>query len=424
MNTEVARSWPAPVRALAHREFRFYFIGQAFSHLGKWIQQVALAWLVYHLTGSVSLLGLATFCALIPQLFLGPLAGAWADKHDKRRLLMIIMALLGAQSLVLAILTATHLITSEIIIGMSLLLGVFNSLENPLRQAMIGNFIGDRKDLPNGLALNAMLLNASRFAGPPLAGLLVASTGEAICFAINSLAFLAPMWVLYKVPGRPSIRISKPLGAVFREGFTYSYANPAIRMLMISVIATNITASSYATLLPVLAKTVFGGDAQTLGWLWGAAGVGAFAATIVLSLQAGTQHLKGMILGCTFASAFGLAASALTGNFVVCLVSLAVVGFGISASNVSSNISLQSLASDGFRGRVIAFYLSIRFGFEAVGGLIAGGLAALIGTQTTLILEGVVLAIVGIVLVSKRSSFDQMAETEPATAEVKERSVT
>lgn len=189
LNTEVARSWPAPVRVLAHREFRYYYIAQAFSHLGKWIQQVALAWLVYHLTGSASLLGLTTFCALIPQVLLGPLAGAWADKHDKRKLLMVIMALLGAQSFILAILTATHLITAEIIIGMSLLLGVFNSLENPLRQAMISNFIRDRRDLPNGLALNAMLLNASRFAGPPLAGLLNASTGEAICFLINSLAF-------------------------------------------------------------------------------------------------------------------------------------------------------------------------------------------------------------------------------------------
>lgn len=229
--------------------------------------------------------------------------------------------------------------------------------------------------------------------------------------------------MLYKVPGRPSVKSKKPLGAAFHEGITYSLANPAIHMLMISAIATNVTASSYATLLPILAKNVFSGDARTLGWLWGAAGVGAFAATIALSLQKGTKHLKDIILGCILASALGLVGSALTENITLCMVSLAVVGFGISASNVSSNISLQSLASDEFRGRIVAFYIAIRFGFEAVDGGIAGGLASLMGTRNTLVVEGVVLAIVGIILLMNRSTFDQMVEIEPANADLNERSV-
>ena len=164
---------PAGLRALAHRNFRFYFLGQAVSILGSWIQQVALSWLVYRLTGSAALLGVTAFCALIPQLVVGPLAGAWIDKQDKKKWLLGIQALLAVQAFVLAALTASGLITTGFIIAMSLTLGILNSFDTPLRQSMIGGFVGSRDDLPNALALNAMLFNSGRFVGPPIAGLLV-----------------------------------------------------------------------------------------------------------------------------------------------------------------------------------------------------------------------------------------------------------
>jgi MFS family permease len=158
------------MRALAHRNYRFYFVGQAVSILGSWIQQVSLSWLVYRITGSAALLGVTAFCALVPQLLVGPLAGAWIDKQDKKKWLLAAQALLAVQAFVLAFLTWMDWIGPTLIVLMSLLLGLVNSFDTPLRQSLINSFVGQKEDLPNALALNAMLFNSGRFIGPPLAG--------------------------------------------------------------------------------------------------------------------------------------------------------------------------------------------------------------------------------------------------------------
>ena len=171
---------PNALRALRHRNFRLYFTGHCISTLGTWIQQVALAWLVYRLTGSAALLGVTTCAALLPQLLVGPFAGAWIDRHDKRRLLIVVEGLLGLQALSLAALTASGMIGPTLLVAMAALLGVLNAVDTPLRQSLLSQFVDDRADLPNALALNAMLFTLSRFIGPPLAGLLLGFVSEAV----------------------------------------------------------------------------------------------------------------------------------------------------------------------------------------------------------------------------------------------------
>ena len=176
------------MRALAHRNYRFYFVGQAVSILGSWIQQVSLSWLVYRITGSAALLGVTAFCALVPQLLVGPLAGAWIDKQDKKKWLLAAQALLAVQAFVLAFLTWMDWIGPTLIVLMSLLLGLVNSFDTPLRQSLINSFVGQKEDLPNALALNAMLFNSGRFIGPPLAGLLA----DAVLLAHLAIAHAHP----------------------------------------------------------------------------------------------------------------------------------------------------------------------------------------------------------------------------------------
>ena len=200
--------WPPAIRALAHRNFRLYFAGQAVSILGSWIQQVALSWLVYRLTGSAALLGVTAFCGLIPQLLIGPLAGAWIDKQDKRTWLLRVQGLMGVQALVLAALTWTGTVSTTFVVCMALVLGTLSSFDTPLRQSLISSFVGSKADLPNALALNAMLFNAGRFIGPPLAGLLLGLMSEAACFAINGVSFLALMLGLALVRGESPPRAS------------------------------------------------------------------------------------------------------------------------------------------------------------------------------------------------------------------------
>src|SRR5574343_1928025 len=156
---------PAGMRSLAHHNFRLYFAGQAISILGSWIQQVALSWLVYRLTGSAALLGITAFCGLIPQLVVGPFAGAWIDKQDKKKWLVGVQSLMAVQAFVLAGLTWADMIGTTFIVVMALLLGTLSAFDAPLRHPLIGTFVGSRDDLPNALALNAMLFNAGRFIG-------------------------------------------------------------------------------------------------------------------------------------------------------------------------------------------------------------------------------------------------------------------
>ncbi|QLF93377.1 MFS transporter [Pseudomonas sp. ABC1] len=384
-------TWPDALRALRHRNFRLYFAGHALSTLGTWVQQVALAWLIYRLTDSAALLGATTFAALLPQLLLGPVAGAWIDRHDKRRLLIVIETLLGVQAVALALLTAAGHMGPELILAMASLLGVLNAIDTPLRQSLLSQFVGDRQDLPNALALNAMLFTLSRFIGPPLAGLLLGLVGEAICFTLNALSYLGLVAGLLLMRMAPTPRASGSFRTIFGEGLAYALGDAGIRRLMLGVMAVNLTASSYVVLLPVFARDIFAGDASTLGWLWGAAGLGSLLATLLLANQRTAEKLPRLIAWSALACGLTLPLFAFSRYLPLSLLAMAVLGFGVTVNNVGTNIILQSAAPEHLRGRAVALYTSLRFGFDAIGGLLAGLIAARLGAPLALAIAAGVL---------------------------------
>jgi MFS family permease len=382
---------PSALRALRHRNFRRYFVGHAVSTLGTWIQQVALAWLVYRLTGSAALLGLTTCMALLPQLLVGPFAGAWIDRHDKRRLLILVESLLGLQALALALLTAGEWITPTLLVAMATLLGVLNALDTPLRQSLLSQFVDDRADLPNALALNAMLFTSSRFVGPPLAGLLLGVSSEALCFALNGASYLALVIGLLRIRIQPAAMALGSYRNLLGEGLRYALGSRQVRAMMFSVLAINLTASSYVVLLPVFAKDIFAGGATTLGWLWGAAGLGSLLSSLFLASRLKVDSLPKTILAASGATALALLAFAWSDLLPLSLAAMAVIGAGITVSNVGTNIVLQSNAPEALRGRVVSLYTSIRFGFDALGGLLAGLLAGYLGAPPVMAAAGVAL---------------------------------
>ncbi len=362
-----------------------------------------MSWLVYRLTGSAVLLGITTFAALIPQLVIGPLAGAWIDKQDKRRWLIGVQSVLALQALLLAFLTMKNLVTPPLLVVMSLLLGLVNSFDAPLRQSLIGRFVGSPADLPNALALNAMLFNTGRFIGPPVAGLLLALTSEAACFAINSLSFIALITALLLIKGGTDERATGSIVAVFREGVAYAWKTWEVRMLLTILVGLNVTASCYTVLLPIFAKDVFGGDATTLGWLWGAAGSGSFGSTIFLATRRSLPGLVGSVAFGVLLSAAGLLAFSAASALLPAMASMAVLGFGISVCNVGCNMLLQTVTPTPLRGRIMSFFTSARFGFDAVGGLIAGVLAASLGANRTLLVEGGLLLVFVLFLQARKA---------------------
>lgn len=385
------RRVPESIRALRSANFRLYFFGQAVSLLGSWIQQVALVWLVYRLTGSAALLGVTTFTSLAPQLLIGPLAGAWIDKQDKRRCLIIVQSLLATQALTLAVLTALGWIGPTLIVAMSLLLGVLGSFDAPLRHSLINAFVESREDLPNALALNSMLVNGGRFFGPPIAGLLLGLSSEAVCFGLNALSFMALIFAVLRADGRMPEPVRGPVGRVFKEGARYVWDTWYVRVLIGVVIGVNLTASSYATLLPILAKDVFLGDAKTLGWLWGGAGGGAFLGTVMLTRVRSLARLSQGVVAAVAISAVALVGIGASHLPALAFAGLVLLGFGITVCNAGINMLLQSSTPETMRGRVVSFFMATRFGFDAIGGLAAGLLAAWWGVQAALWIEGVLL---------------------------------
>lgn len=408
--------WSYSVRALLHRNFRLYFIGHATSTLGTWVQMVALSWLIYRLTDSAALLGITTCASLLPQLFVGPIAGAWIDRHDKRRLLLFTQTLLGIQALLLALLTYSDHIGASLIVIMSFILGVLNAVDTPLRQSLLSRFVDNVEDLPNALALNATLFTCSRFIGPPLAGLLIGMTGEAVCFALNAMSYGALILGLLAVRISPGARANGSMRSVFREGLTYVFQTASVRRLVLGVLIVNVSASSYAVLLPVFARDIFSGDARTLGWLWGAAGFGSLLSTLLLAGHQSGEQLQRLIIATATISGIALLVFAASNHLELSLVAMAVLGFGVTINNVGTNILLQSQTPEVLRGRIVSIYTSTRFGFDAIGGLLAGLLAARIGGPLTMQISGALLLLYSAwQLISQRMAARQNTQVNGGT---------
>lgn len=357
--------------------FRNYFIGHSLSTLGTWIQQVTLAWIIYEQTKSAALLGIIGFCALIPQLLVSPIAGAWIDKLNKQKFLIIVQVLFFIQTLCLGVLYHFSLFTPAVLISMSLLLGVLTAIDTPLRQSILSLIIEDKTLLPNALALNAMIFNASRFVGPPIAGLLLGLIGAELCFYINALSYLCLGLAIARMTPVNSVKASGAIGKVFIEGVKYMYQRRKFRILMYTVIVLNMTASSYVTLLPIYAKDIIAGNEKTLGILWGFAGIGSLVSSLILASKQNFANYKIIFIQNLLLCVIGLMILGTSNSMAVLCFAMFLLGFGISTTNILTNIIIQNSTTESYRGRAISIYTSTRFGFDAVGGLVVGILASL-----------------------------------------------
>jgi MFS family permease len=385
-----------PLRALRSRDFRIYFAGQLVSVAGTWMQQIAMAWLVYRLTDSVLMLGLLGFASQVPILLFGPLGGVWADRIDRRRLMMATQTLAMAQALALALLTWQGWITPPLLLGLAFLLGCVNAVDVPARQSLVVHLVGERANLPNAIALNSFMMNSTRFVGPALAGFIVAWVGEAVCFLINALSYLAVLLALAALHARPVGDASKrPLHAL-RDGLVYTFGHRDIRRFLMLVATVSFMVAPYVTMMPLYARTVFHGDARTLGLLVSSAGAGSLLGAMFLASRASIAGLARRVSLAAATAGLALALFALNQVHALAYPILMVLGFSVVLVAAGSNTLLQSWVRDDMRGRVMATFSMAFLGVAPLGSLAVGSLAHFAGIRPTLFACGLVTLLAGL----------------------------
>jgi MFS family permease len=390
-------------RALRHRNYRLFFGGQSVSLIGTWITRIATSWLVYRLTGSELLLGVVGFCSQIPMLVLSPFAGVLVDRWDRHRILVITQILSALQSAALAVLALMNVITVAEVIALQIVQGVINSFDTPARQAFVVEMVEDRDDLPNAIALNSSMINASRIIGPSIGGLLIATVGEGWCFGADAISYIAVIISLMAMRLTPARKadIDTRMLEELRTGWSYVAGFAPVRALLLIVALAGLAGMPYATLMPVIASKVLHGGPHTLGTLMTASGIGALAGTIYLASRRTVLGLGKVIVAASIGLSLGLIAFSFSRTLWLSIVVLPIIGAGMMLQAASANTILQTVVDERLRGRVMAFYSVAIMGTQPVGALLAGIIAERIGAQLT-IFYGALFCLAGAVWLGMR----------------------
>jgi len=409
---------PAFLRALNSRNYRLYFVGQLISLAGTWMQQIAMAWLAYRLSNSAFVLGSVGFASQIPILFFSAFAGVWSDRVDRRRLLLLSQSLSMVQALVLAVLAWMEWLTPGLLIFMALCLGCINALDVPARQAIAVQLVDDKEDLPNAIALNSFLMNAARFVGPALAGYLVVLMGEAVCFLLNALSYLAVLLALsaIRLPAQGRGRPAPALDAL-KEGIRYVREHGPIRRSLLLVSCISFLATPYAVMMPLFAKEIFGGDAGTFGLLMGCAGAGSLVASFFLASRRDRGGLEGKVALAAPAVGAALTCFALSPSQQVAYPIIMSIGFCVIITIAGSNTLIQTRVNNAYRGRVMAIFSMAFLGIAPLGSFIVGSVAHQVGIRPTLAACGLLTLAAGLVYRRLTRAASAQEPVEQAAAE-------
>ncbi len=378
-------------RALRHRNYRLFFIGQGTSLVGTWITRVATAWLVYRLTGSALLLGIVGFAGQIPTFLVAPFAGVLVDRWSRHRVLVVAQVLSMIQSALLAAFVFTNAITIVHVVLLVAFQGLINAFDTPARQAFVVEMVESREDLPNAIALNSSMVNAARLVGPSVAGILIAAFGEGWCFAIDAASYIAVLisLLMMRVAVRPARKAGKRVLVELRDGFRYAASHKIIRSALLLLALVSLVGMPYTVLLPVFARRVLHGGPYTLGALTAASGMGAIGGALWLASRKDETGIARVMLFGGAAFGAGLVGFGLSQTLWLSLPLMVVTGAGMMIEMASSNTLIQTLVDEDKRGRVMSFYTMAFFGMTPFGALGGGILADRMGAPMTVIIGGI-----------------------------------
>jgi MFS family permease len=389
--------------ALAIPNYRRYMAGQSISLIGTWMQMAAQSWLVLTLTGSATTLGVIVALQTLPVLLLGPYGGVIADRVDKRRLIVVLQIAMGVQALVLGVLTVTGAVRLWEIGALAALLGLNNAFENPARQSFMLEMVG-AESLRNAVSLNSVLVNVARVIGPAVAGVLIATLGEGVCFLVNAASFVAVVASLTTLD-RSAIFPSTPSGrepGQLREGLRYVRSTPELGVPLLMMGLAGCLAYEFQVTLPVMARQGLHAGATGYGFMTAAMGVGAVVGGLFVAAK-GRTGLPTLVAAAT---AFGvvLVFAGLAPSLPTELFALALAGGASISFMATGNSTLQLNAAPSMRGRVMSLWFVAFQGSTPIGGPVVGWVMAQAGARAGLGLGGVtclVVALLGLVAIRR-----------------------
>jgi MFS family permease len=381
-------------KALQYRNYRLFVVGQTLSLIGTWIQRMAMLWLIYQLTHSAFLLGVVGFCEQIPIFIIAPFAGVFADKWNKHKALIRIESLAMIQAFILGILTFAGVIRTWQIILLSLCLGTVNAFEVPTRQSFVVEMVnGDKAALTNAIAVNSTVFNLSRLIGPSVAGILIASAGEAWCFMINGLSYGAVTisLILMNVGlSAPLVRRDEHILQKLREGIRFIGSKKIMRNLLWMLAIVSFVNASIRTLAPVFAKNILHGNAKTLGLLMTAAGVGAIIGALYLTNRKSNENMIKIVSSTGLLLGAGMICFAASRILILSLLFISITGFSQMLHTATTNTLLQLYTDDDKRGRVMSFYTMSLQGMMPFGSLLAGFIAGMFSAPWSVAFMGTI----------------------------------
>ena len=382
--------------SLKIRNFRLYFTGMCVSLVGTWMQQIAMSWLVYELTGSVLLLATITFVAQIPILIATPFMSVFVDRFDRHKILLFTQSLSALQALLLAWLTLSGQVQVWHLIALSLFIGLINALDNPTRQAFYPSLV-PKENLSNAIALNSAVINGSRLFGPAIGGVLIGLVGEGLCFLLNGISYLGVIIALLamQLPAHKTKSEKQHIWHDLQKGFHYVSRHIPIRTLLMLMSVISFFGLPLMTFLPAYVKDILNGDSQLLGILLSCIGIGSFSAAIYLAARKSVIGLAKVIM---FAALI-LGITLLLLSFIDIPWLAAVVcipaGFSIIITVASINTLLQTLSDEDKRGRVMG-YLAMTFtGIAPVGSMMLGFIEKYTGLPLIILLSGIACILAG-----------------------------
>ncbi len=396
-------------RALSHRNYRLFWTGAFLSNVGTWMQAVAQGWLVLQLTNSPFWLGLDGFMATAPGVVFTLLGGVFADRIDRRRLLLYTQVVAGMAALGLAALVATSVVNRWMVLGFSLVTGCCMALASPSYLALTYDLVG-REDLANAIALNSTQFQLSRVVGPTLAGVAFRVFGLAGCFFANGLSFIAVVVALWMVRTEPHSNMqaqAKEQRAIWRDlvdGLSYVRNRPRVSSLLLLAAVNSLFGAPYFTLVPIYARDIFHLGETGLALMMGMSGAGAFLAALLVTYLGDFRRKGWFVLGGAIMFGLSIVGFALASQLKLSLLFLFAVGFSLVVSIALTNTLLQKLVTDQMRGRVMSMFILSFLGTMPIGNILAGTASNHFGPQHTLAVGGFVVTVVavGVSIFNKR----------------------